>query len=520
MSILAVLERGRRFAGGEPAMIAGDTVVGYDELIERVSAGARALRARGLGRGDRIAVVSGNDPRALIASYSALAAGATFVPVAGGYTASEIVATLDRFDCSALIYQDALAQSIESIRNDLHEDLLLVRIETGAAPGTSPDPVFADLIAEGRGTPMALPAPRLCDTGWLGLTGGTTGVPKGVELSWLALNAFIQKFGAEFPGRPRTLIGAPLTHGGGILAMSVFGRGGTLVVANGIVPDEYLRLLEEQRITETFLPPTAIYKLLDHPGVRDRDFSALRTLLYGAAPSSPRRIREAIGVFGPVLTQMYGQTECHTMISVLRPENHFVDGDVTGEIADDARLSSCGLPSLGTIVEIRDGERAVGAGEVGEVCVSSDLAMSGYYKNPAETAKTLVAGFVHTGDVGYLDAEGFLHIVDRKKDMVITGGFNVYPAEVENVLRRRADVADCAVFGVPDEYWGESLVAAVRLVDGAAFDEPALVASLRDELGAVKTPRRIIVLDQLPQSAVGKVLKKELREIFLAGQGQ
>lgn len=513
MSILAILERGRRLHDGAPAIVAGELALSYDELIAAVSDGARALRARGFERGARIAVASGNDPIALVAAYSALAAGASYVPVSAGYPPNEIACTLERFDCAVLIYHHALAGSIAPIRADLAGRVLLVCIDGDAS---SPDTAFKDLVAEGSDASVGLPAPRPDDTGWIGLTGGTTGLPKGVQLSWLAVNAFVAKFCAEFPERhPRALAAAPLTHGAGMLAMPVFARGGTLIVTHGMNPGEYLRLVEHHRITETFLPPTAIYKLLDHPGVADHDFSSLRNLFYGAAPSSTRRIREAIGVFGPVLTQMYGQTECHTMISVLRPEDHFVDGDVNGAVADDARLSSCGRPSIGTVVEIRDDGRAVEAGRVGEICVSSDLAMSGYYNDPEETERTLIDGFVHTGDIGYLDDEGFLHIVDRKKDMVITGGFNVYPAEVENALRRRPEVADCAVFGVPDEYWGEALIAAVQLVDGAAFDPHALVAYLKDELGAVKTPRRIIALDQLPQSSVGKVLKSELRSKFL-----
>ncbi|MGF0315402.1 class I adenylate-forming enzyme family protein [Nocardia fluminea] len=515
MSIIALLQRGRRASAGRPAVVTEDAEISYDEFLAAVRRTACALNQHGFGVGDRIAVLSPNDPAALIASYGVMASGATYVPVSATNGWRDVQSALLRFDCRSLIYHDSMVAAVEKFHDDLPDTITLMRMRGAdrdlGASACAGDRLLDDL--QDAAVDSIPRTPALTDIAWLGLTGGTTGSPKGVQVSWVAMNAFVQKFVGEFPTRnPKTLVATPLTHGAGMLAMGSFARGGTVVVAKGLVASQYLSMLEQHEITEAFLPPTGIYKLLDDESVRTRDYRALQHLIYAAAPMSLPRLREAIGVFGPVLTQMYGQTECHTMISVMKPEDHFADGDIHGQVADDARLSGCGWPSLGTIIEIRDDNgRQLPTGELGEICVSSDLNMSGYYNAPEETAVTLQNGFVHTGDIGYLDADGCVHIVDRKKDMVITGGFNVYPAEIEPVLRRRPEIADCAVVGIPDDYWGETLVAAVQLTHGAEIDAADVIADIRDELGPIKTPKHIVVLDQLPLTGLGKILKKDVR---------
>jgi acyl-CoA synthetase (AMP-forming)/AMP-acid ligase II len=287
-------------------------------------------------------VASPNDPSVLVASFSVMASGATYVPMSSTYSTVEMESALERFDCSAFIYHDTLRPAVESFRSRFGDRVNFFRIEAGTdvaagademLPATATDEPF-DLLRGEAASPGGLEFPLPTDIGWLGLTGGTTGLPKGVEISWRALNAFVAKYTGDFPTRqPRILAAAPLTHGAGMVAMTGFARGGTVVVTKGLNPPEFLSLITAERITETSLPPTAIYKLLDHPGVREYDYSSLTNMIYGAAPMSVRRLREAIETFGPVLTEMYGQTECHTMISVLHPRDHFVDGDVRGGVA-------------------------------------------------------------------------------------------------------------------------------------------------------------------------------------------
>lgn len=518
MSILATLERGRRLSRSGTAVLFEQQQMTYPELIDAVANTAHGLRTQGIEPGGRVAVLCPNGPQSLIATYGAMAAGAANLPIAATNGWQDVAALLDRFDATALIYDTSLARLVEQVRRHTTTPMTFIRIageqDDDVSASCSADLTLGDLLRAGTATTQPLSTPSLGDIAWLGSTGGTTGDPKGVMISWLAINAFLQKWAMEFPDRsPVTLLATPLSHAAGILALGTFARGGKVVITRGIGPD-FLSLIPRHRVTETFLPPTAIYKLLEHPEVREHDYSSLRTFLYGAAPISIPRLREAITVFGPVLTQAYGQTECHTLITIMKPADHFVDADITGQVADDHRLSGCGWPTLGTTIEIRNSaDQQVPAGEVGQICVRSDLAMTGYYRNPEETARTMHDGFVRTGDVGFIDPDGCLHLVDRQKDLVITGGFNVYPAEIEAVIRKRDAVADCAVVGVADDYWGEALVAVVVPTTGATIDVTHLIADLREECGPVKTPKHILVVNALPQSAIGKVLKNDVREL-------
>jgi len=238
--------------------------------------------------------------------------------------------------------------------------------------------------------------------------------------------------------------------------------------------------------------------------LESRDLSSLQHIIYRAAPMSVARLKQAQQRFGPVMAQCYGQTECHSFVTFMRPQDHFVGG----ELAGDDRLSACGRPSLGTRILIRDeAGDLLPDGVPGEICVQSDRAVSGYYRNDAATAEVVRDGFVHTGDIGFLDPDGFLHIVDRKKDLIITGGFNVYPGEVEQVIATHPSVADC----------GEAVTAAVELVPCATLTEAELVAFCRPRLGGVKTPNRVHIWAELPRSPVGKVVRKDIRRRLLDG---
>jgi acyl-CoA synthetase (AMP-forming)/AMP-acid ligase II len=280
-------------------------------------------------------------------------------------------------------------------------------------------------------------------------------------------------------------------------------------------PAQLLGAIQKYRVTELFLPPTVIYRLLDIPDLRKKaDFSSLEYFLYGAAPMSVEKLKLAIDVFGPVMMGGYGQTEAPTSISFLTPGEHFV----SGQLAPDERLASVGRPNPLVRVEIMDDANMIlPAGETGEICVRGDLVMKGYYKAPERTAETIVDGWLHTGDIGHLDSDGYLHITDRKKDMIISGGFNVYPSEVEQVIWSHPAVQDCAVIGVPDAQWGEAVKAVVELNAGQLVREDELIALCKDRLGSVKAPKTIEFVDSLPRSPVGKVLKKDLRAKYWQG---
>ncbi len=304
-------------------------------------------------------------------------------------------------------------------------------------------------LAASQETAPLRPVAEAGDVAWLAYTGGTTGRSKGVMLPHrsMVFNALITLAEWQWPRQIRLLTATPITHAAGAMIVPVMLRGGSVVMLPGFEPEGFLAAVEEHRISATFLVPTMIYVLLDHPALKETDISSLEMIIYGAAPMSPSRLVEAMEVFGPVFTQLYAQTEAPNTVTCLRMEDH-----------DPARpdlLASCGSPLAGIQVAILDADdNEVAVGEPGEICVRGPLVMDGYWQRPEETAETLRNGWLHTGDMAKRDEDGFYYIVDRSKDMIISGGFNVFPREIEDVLTSHAEVAMAAVIGVPDDKVG------------------------------------------------------------------
>jgi acyl-CoA synthetase (AMP-forming)/AMP-acid ligase II len=471
---------------------------------------ANGLLMRGIGKGQHGAVLAGNDPAAWLCVLGFWRAGLAWAPLNPRSSAAESVSLIDGFDVDTLFFQQAFSPIVAELRKSCPSLKHLVCIDGEAEDAMSLD----DLIAVSAPTPPAFVSAS-DDVIALMPTGGTTGLPKGVmqtnrNLSLSILNGVINSPYA--PGEPIVnLAAAPMTHSAGFLSISATARGGKVVVLTKPDPISLLDAIERERVTELFLPPTVIYALLEVSGIENRDFSSLRYIMYGAAPMSLDKLRRAIEVFGPVMHQGYGQTEAPGSIAFLRPGDHFVDG----KIAPDSRLSACGLPAITNAISIQDDQcHPLPTGESGEICVSGDIVMKGYYKQPEKTAETIIGGWLHTGDIGHLDAEGYLHITDRKKDMIISGGFNVFPSEVEQVIWSHPAVLDCAVIGVPDEKWGEAVKAVIELKPGAAVDPEEIIALCKDRLGSVKAPKSVDFVSTLPRSPVGKVLKKDIRASY------
>jgi acyl-CoA synthetase (AMP-forming)/AMP-acid ligase II len=318
-----------------------------------------------------------------------------------------------------------------------------------------------------------------------------------------------------FDAPPVHLMVAPMTHAAGVCSFPMLPFGGTNIFMGTADPGAILAAIEKHKVTHIYMPPTLIYILLAHPNVRKHDYSSLRNLVYASAPMSVDKLVEAIEVFGPVLTQTYGQAEAAMICTFFSPADHM------GALESNKRhrLASCGKAVPLMRVEVMDDEgRVLPRGERGEIVVRGGLVMKGYYKNPQATAEASTFGWHHTGDIGVIDEDGFVYIVDRKKDMIISGGFNVFPSEVEQVLWSHPAVQDCAVIGVPDDKWGEAVKAVVELKPGARADEGELIALAKDKLGGVKAPKYVDFVATLPRSPVGKVLKKTLREPYWAGR--
>ncbi|MGR4867951.1 AMP-binding protein [Variovorax sp. LARHSF232] len=513
MAIIDFFDRGWRINPTGAAYIQDERSYSFDEVGAQSCRIANQLLADGFAAGTRGAVWAGNDVGAWICTLGLWRANMTWIPVNVRNATEENLYILDSFDCEVVFFQEAFGAQIAALCERMPKVKRWICLD-GSHDGAEP---MSRWLAD---APASRPdvACEMDDVVSISPTGGTTGLPKGVMNTHRSLQTFIAHFmtsmsygGDEFPVN---LAAAPMTHTAGALSLPCTARGGTVVVLSKPDPALLLGAIARHKVTEFFLPPTVIYKLLDVPGIEKVDFSTLRYFLYGAAPMSVEKLKRAIEVFGPVMTGGYGQTECPASISFLTPAEHFV----AGRIAGDERLSSVGRPNPLVRVEILDEQnRPLPTGETGEICVRGDLVMKGYYKAPEKTAETIVDGWLHTGDVGHLDGEGYLHITDRKKDMIISGGFNVYPSEVEQVIWAHPAVQDCAVIGVPDDKWGEAVKAVVELSPGQEVGAEELITLCRDKLGAVKSPKTVDFIPALPRSAAGKVLKKDLRAPYWAG---
>ncbi|HKU09274.1 MAG TPA: AMP-binding protein [Bradyrhizobium sp.] len=372
----------------------------------------------------------------------------------------------------------------------------------------------ADLLqavdAAGSATARCLAGPD--DLAGLSYTGGTTGKSKGAlryhhQLSGFA-NAILADF--EIPDTPSYLTVAPISHVAGTKVLPTLMRGGTVHMLKGFDPEAVLSTIQRERINFTLLVPTMIYVLLDHPQLAKTDLSSLELLLYGASAMSPTRLVEGIERIGPVFSQLYGQTECYP-VSVLRKADH---NPKTPEL-----FLSCGFPIAACEVRILDdNDHEVPLGDAGEICVRAPHVMAEYWKRPETTAETLKSGWLHTGDIARRDERGYMFILDRKKDMIVSGGFNIFPREVEDVLTQHADVAMCAVVGVPDEKWGEAVTAIVVAREGARPNAEELIALVKAKKGSAHAPKHIEFVKQLPMTGVGKVDKKVLKASFWAGR--
>lgn len=511
MAIIDFFDRGWRINPQGIAYIQDDRQYTFQETGELSCRVANGLIAAGYEKEAKAAVWAGNDVIAWTCSLAMWRAGLTCIPVSGRNAPKENQYILDAFDCEVLFFTQNYASAIEELRHSLPKIKLWVCVDGDVSWAHS-------LAAWSAGQPVTKPRIDydLDDVVSISATGGTTGLPKGVMNTHRSLQTYFAQFMIAYPyahgsEHPVNLAAAPMTHTAGMLSMPCTARGGTVVVLAKPDPNELLNAIEKHRVTEFFLPPTVIYRLLDVPDIEERDFSSLRYFMYGAAPMSLEKLKRAIEVFGPVMTEGYGQTECPASIAYLTPAEHFVDG----KIAPDERLRSVGRPNPLICVEIMNEQNEIVAqGETGEICVRGDLVMKGYYKAPEKAAETIIDGWLHTGDVGHIDAGGYLHITDRKKDMIISGGFNVYPSEVEQVIWSHPAVQDCAVIGVPHENWGEAVRAVVELNAGQSVGEDELIALCKERLGSVKAPKQVDFVAALPRSPVGKVLKKDLRSRY------
>lgn len=508
MRLSDYLDKGASLGVAAPCLRLGEQVLDYAAVQQISYDVAAALQRTGITPGDKVAVLSANDPIAFASIFGISRAGAVWCPINPRNAAAENRDLLELFDCKVLIYQQKYESLLAEIRAELPQLRTLVCLDNH----TELAPSFADWLSD-VGIPQELPAQPADEIIMLVGTGGTTGRPKGVMLTAENMQTMSALTLMSYPFEPRPvyLALAPLTHAAGVLCLPILSMGGVIDILASPDLSNFLAAIEHRKVTHTFLPPTLIYMLLGHEKLDHTDLSSLQCFWYGAAPMSAARLAEALERIGP-MAQLFGQSEAPMMISTMSPQDHYrADGSIAVE-----RLSSAGRATpLVTLGIMADDGALLPAGERGEVVVRSSLVMAGYYKNPEASAEAHRFGWHHTGDIGYLDKENFLFIVDRAKDMIITGGFNVYSAEVEQAIMAHIAVRDCGVVGLPDEKWGERVTVVLELQPGAVLDPEELKAFVKARLGSVKTPKEIVIWPDLPRSKLGKVLKNEIKATLL-----
>jgi acyl-CoA synthetase (AMP-forming)/AMP-acid ligase II len=478
-------------------------------LTHRIAA---AMMKSGFVAGGKAAVYAPNGARAFECVLGLMRAGGVWVPVNARNAAEENASLLHGFDVEFLFYHSSVESEVRVIKGRCPAILTYVCLDAKSDLAASDFAAgFDDWIADAPSGRVDVPEDPDAAIG-IFPTGGTTGTPKGAVWGIRQFETQVASFFAAMPPRkvPIHLVAAPLTHAAGAFALILSSAGATHVVLPRAEPLLILEAIQRERVSYLYLPPTAIYMLLAHPRVREFDFGSLEYFMYGGAPMAVEKLRGAISAFGPVMAQTYGQMEAPGFCTYLSPSDH-----VAALASDEKRLASCGRATLLTRVGIMDDQgNLLPQGEVGEIVVRGGLVMQGYYKNAEATAQVSKFGWHQTGDLGCKDDRGYVYIVDRKRDMIISGGFNVYPSEIEQVLWSHAAVQDCAVIGVPDDKWGEAVKAVVELNPGASVQESELIALCKERLGGVKAPKSVEFWPALPRTAAGKVSKKNVRERF------
>ena len=497
-----------------PAFTFGEEVITFAELDEGANRAANALTALGVEHGERVAFLGKNHPLYFEALVGAARIGAVMTPVNWRLAAPEVAYILDNCEARVVFVGEGFAEMIARVRGDTPRIKHVIGID--APDNDGPD--YREWKGEHPATPPDLRL-TLGDDALQLYTSGTTGRPKGAVMTHGSILS--SRAGSEGGTRPWqepiegdvTLLAMPCFH------ISGTGTGiGTMVAGtNSIVLPEYdpakaLDLIDEYPISKIFLVPAAIQILLNHPRVSEVDFSRLKFVTYGASPIPLELMRQAIEVLGCGFVQMYGMTETSGTIVALDPEDHVPEGS--------PRMRSVGTPLAGVEVKVIDEEgNEVPTGTVGEIATRSAKNMSRYWNNEQATRETIDEdGWLRTGDAGYLDEDGYLYIHDRVKDMIISGGENVYPAEVENAVYAHPKVADVAVIGVPSEKWGEEVKACVVVKAGEELTEADVIAHAREHIAGYKCPKSVDFIEALPRNPSGKILRRELRAPYWEGK--
>jgi len=483
-----------------------------DALINRLSNGLLSL---GLKTGDKVAAILANGIESAAAIIAIPRAGLTYVTLNARNSPEEQAETLNDSETDALILGQEFVAAMQPVLKRIPS--LKQVIVVGPHSGSWLN--YEEITA---GQPITTPAVEVDykkDIERIHYTSGTTGRPKGAVFTYEILYNVITNIllNLDRPIGPPdiNLNVGPLTHAAGVMMMVYYCRGAKNIILPKFNPELVFKTIEKERVTSILLIPTMLAMIVRYPNINDVDLSSVNRIWYGTAPMPVEWIKEGIRIFGPVFRQNYGQTEAAHPITYLGPEDHVVDGSPV----QLKRLSSAGRSALGVEIKIIDSNgNSIKQGEVGEICVRSNKSIKAYWKRPKETSEAIDSdGWVHTRDLGTFDEDGYLYIKDRTSDMIISGGFNIYPRELEDVILSHPAVAEAAVIAVPHELWGEAVKAMVVLHFGAQTSAEDIIQLCKERLGSYKKPQEVEFIKKIPKNAYGKVDRKALREPFWAG---
>ena len=513
---MSVIEGLKKTVASNPhktATICGNTRFNFNETGERINRLSNALTRLAVKRGDRVAILALNCHRFLELYYGVPQIGAVVVPINFRIPPQEVKYILDHAEAVAVAVDAAMIGLIEAIRPHVAVKHFISIADAPANGFLSYEELLDAESAEFE--PV-----EINENDLLGLfyTSGTTAEPKGVMLTHKNIMANVEHGERVFDYTPDDIFlhSAPMFHlADGAAVFSNTARGATQAFIPRFDPAHVLETISRERITGTVLVPTMINFLLQVPDIGSYDLSSLRQINYGASPIAPDLLKRAMEAFKCKFAQGYGLTESSPLLTVLKPEDHAVTDEKSAR-----RLASCGKAVPGIEVRVVDFDgRDVAVGEVGEIIARGPNIMAGYWKRPAETEAAVVDGWLHTGDLATMDEDGYIYLVDRKKDMIVTGGENVYSTEVEAVIYMHPAIKEAAVIGVPDADWGESVHACVTLRDKCLITPEELIEFCRKHLASYKVPRSVeIITGELPKGGTGKILKKQLRERYWQGQ--
>ncbi|MBU6266242.1 MAG: AMP-binding protein [Sphingomonadales bacterium] len=500
-----VLANALNLGGDRPLLkLLDGTVQSVAQVRDEVSRFQQALAGLGVGPGDRVSLIAPNRPECLHVTHALQMLAALYVPMHPLSALPEHLTVIRDADVRVLVFDAMFAQRAADLAREVPGLRLLAIGKSDMADD------IHELAAQYTPQPLVAPVVDGHDVTRLGYSGGTTGQPKAIpscQRSGFLCGLHMQAVW-EWPQVPDILSCAPLTHAGGAMFMPALLRGGTFLVLPKFDPVQVMETIQRERINCMMLVPTMIYALLDHPRFGEFDLSSLETVFYGASAIIPARLKEAIERIGPVFAQFYGQAEAPMVLTYFRKADH--------DVTDMNRLASCGLPSPWVRLELHDPQgNPVADGQPGEIVVQGPLVMDGY-RDPQLTAEAFSGGWLHTGDVAVRDPGGFLRIVDRTKDMIVTGGFNVFPRDIEIVIAEHAAVAQVAVIGVPHDKWGEAVKAYVVLKSGMNATGEELAALVAARKGSYQAPKSVEFIAVIPQTPVGKPDKKALRAMAAA----